>query len=230
MVFFGSRDHTFYAVDEDDGSLIWSYFTGASRLRGSPAIAYGMAFTGNENGKVYAFGEPEIEVGIDIKPGSCPNPLNLKSRGVLPVAILGSEDFDVNTIHLVSLRLEGVAPIRSSYEDVTGSARDTDDCNCMEEGPDGYTDLMLKFETQEIVEALADTYDNIGKSDILPMEMTGELSDATLIEGWDCIQIVGKVPEWIAVKKFDANSDGMVNMEDFALMAEQWMKSYSLDL
>jgi hypothetical protein len=169
-------------------------------------------------------------VEIDIKPGSCPNPLNLKSRGVLPVAILGSEYFDVNTIHLVSLRLEGVAPIRSSYEDVTGSARDTDDCNCMEEGPDGYTDLMLKFETQEIVEALADTYDNIGKSDILPMEMTGELSDATLIEGWDCIQIVGKVPEWIAVKKFDANSDGMVNMEDFALMAEQWMKSYSLDL
>jgi len=38
---------------------------------------------------------PTIEVPVDIKPTSCPNPLNVKSRGVLPVAILGTADFDV---------------------------------------------------------------------------------------------------------------------------------------
>ncbi|MHC4648611.1 MAG: hypothetical protein ACYTBJ_24405, partial [Planctomycetota bacterium] len=39
-----------------------------------------------------------VQVAVDIKPGSCPNPLNLASRGVLPVAVLGSEDFDVSSI------------------------------------------------------------------------------------------------------------------------------------
>jgi hypothetical protein len=57
-------------------------------------------------------------VDIDIKPGSCPNPLNVKSKGVLPVAILGADDLDVNSIDAASTRLGGVAPIRSSYEDV----------------------------------------------------------------------------------------------------------------
>ena len=53
-VFFGSWDHTVYAVDEATGALVWSYFTGASRLMGSPAVAYGNVYVGNENGKVYA--------------------------------------------------------------------------------------------------------------------------------------------------------------------------------
>ena len=40
-------------------------------------------------------------VALDIMPQSCPNPLNAKSKGVLPVAILGTRgtpDFDVSTI------------------------------------------------------------------------------------------------------------------------------------
>ena len=37
-------------------------------------------------------------VSIDIKPGSCQSPLNVRSRGVLPVAILGTEGFDVESI------------------------------------------------------------------------------------------------------------------------------------
>ena len=39
-----------------------------------------------------------IPVPVDIKPGSCPNPLNVKSRGILPAAILGSADFDIEQI------------------------------------------------------------------------------------------------------------------------------------
>ena len=37
-------------------------------------------------------------VEIDIKPGSDPNSINLKSRGVIPVALLSSGDFDATTI------------------------------------------------------------------------------------------------------------------------------------
>jgi len=55
---------------------------------------------------------------VDIKPTSCPNPLNTKSQGVLPAAILGTKDFDVSTINVSTVRLEGVEPIRSSVEDV----------------------------------------------------------------------------------------------------------------
>ena len=58
------------------------------------------------------------EVAIDIKPGSCPNPFNLDSRGVLPVAVLGGADFDVASVDPATLRLEGVAPLRWAREDV----------------------------------------------------------------------------------------------------------------
>jgi len=39
-----------------------------------------------------------LEVLVDIKPGSYPNPLNVKSKGVLPVAILGTTAFDVSDV------------------------------------------------------------------------------------------------------------------------------------
>ncbi|MFC1675564.1 LamG-like jellyroll fold domain-containing protein [Planctomycetota bacterium] len=64
--------------------------------------------------------KPALQVVVDIKPGGCPNPLNVKSRGILPVAILGSADFDINEIDPTSIQLAGVRPLRSSYEDVTG--------------------------------------------------------------------------------------------------------------
>ena len=66
----------------------------------------------------------ELPVFVDIKPASWPNPFQLKSKGVLPVAICGTEDFDVLTIDpaTVELTLEGlgvgVSPLRWSYKDV----------------------------------------------------------------------------------------------------------------
>ncbi len=42
--------------------------------------------------------EPTLPVAVDIKPRFCPNRLNVKSHGMLPVAILGSEDFDVKKV------------------------------------------------------------------------------------------------------------------------------------
>jgi len=96
------------------------------------------------------------EVPIDIKPTSCPNPLNTKSNGVIPVAILGTEDFDVSVIDPATVLLEGVSPLRWALEDVAtpyepyvGKEDCYDDCN--EFGPDGYIDLTLKFDTQELL-------------------------------------------------------------------------------
>ena len=56
------------------------------------------------------FGEVRT-VGVDVRPGSCRNPLNPASRGLLTVAVLGSSDVDVERLDVASLRLVGVPPV-----------------------------------------------------------------------------------------------------------------------
>ena len=95
---------------------------------------------------------------IDIKPGSCPNPINTNSKGVLPVAVLGTEDFDVTDIDPTTIQLfregfDGVSPLRGDYEDVA-TPFVGELCNCHDLDGDGYIDLTLKFNTQELVETL----------------------------------------------------------------------------
>lgn len=165
---------------------------------------------------------PSLAVAVDIKPGGCPNPVNVKSSGVLPVAILGTADYDVTTIVPTSVRLAGVEPIRNSLEDVAAPVSDVNDCNCSEEGPDGLLDLTLKFATQAIVEAVGDVNDG----DVLELELTGVLYDPipceTPIEGADCIVIRGKHR---AFDNADINRDGVVDGIDFAIIAENWLRS-----
>lgn len=125
------------------------------------------------------------KVSLDLHPGSCPNPLNGRSRGLLSAALLGSADLDINEIDVDSLRLEGVAPINSSYDDVAGPFGG-DLCGCTDAGPDGFTDLELKFSTKDIIATVGQ----------LPpgettMTLTGTLLDGTPIEGQDCVVSVG---------------------------------------
>ncbi len=166
--------------------------------------------------------EPATVVAVDIKPGSCPNPVNVKSKGVLPVVILGTDDYDVTTIDPTSIRLTGVEPLRSSYEDVATSVSDSNDCNCTEEGPDGFLDLTLKFKTQRIVEAVGDVNDG----DVLTLELTGVLFDPmpfeTPIEGADCILIRGRHKP---INPADINKDGVVDGVDFAIFTQNWLQS-----
>lgn len=126
-----------------------------------------------------------VQVPVDIKPGSCPNPLNVTSKGVLPVAILGTEEFDV--LDIVSAALGDIAPVKISYEDV-GTPFEGELCDCHEAGPDGLLDLVLHFDTQEIVAALGPVSDG----DELVLTLTGEDVDGTAIEGSDCIRVIKK--------------------------------------
>jgi hypothetical protein len=161
---------------------------GYSLAIGGTTIIVG-AVQDDDSGSAYVFArEPEVlTVGVDVKPGSCPNPLNVKSKGVLPVAVLGTAAFDVTTIDLASVRLAGVAPIRSSFEDVATPA-DGDECECTTAGPDGHIDLSLKFNTEDIVKAIGEVADG----EVLELALTGELLDGTAIEGTDCIVIIAK--------------------------------------
>jgi len=140
-------------------------------------------------------------VYVDIKPGGCENPLNIKSKGVLPVAILGTSTFDVSQIDPASIRLEGVAPIRSRIEDVATPSASVptcpNPCSDTETGPDGFADLTLKFNTQEIVEALGG-WDVVSDGQCVILDLTGALlDDGTPITGQDVVLILkkGKAPK-----------------------------------
>ena len=145
-------------------------------------------------------------VSVDIKPGACPNPLNVRSRGVLPVAILGTADFDVETIDPENILItrEGfedvvpVAPIRYSYDDVgTPSEGDLCDCDDLDEDDlngDGITDLILKFRVPELVDGLG--LKEVESREIIPLTIMGETEDGTLIVGEDCIRVINRLKWW----------------------------------
>jgi hypothetical protein len=191
----------------------WSYFFGLL----DEIYIFNRALSAEEIWDIYMSSPPEPRA-IDINPGSCPNPLNVKSKGVIPVAILGSEDFDVSSIDAASIRLAGVAPIRSSFEDVGTPLVDANECECSTEGPDGFLDLTLKFETQGIVEVIGE----VNHGDELTLELTAVLSDETHIEGSDCVIIRGRHKP---LNKADFNGDGIVDMADFAAFSENWLQS-----
>ena len=74
------------------------------------------------------------ELAIDIRPGSYPNPINLKSNGVIPVAILTTDAFDASDVDPPKARFEGAPPVRWMFVDVDG---------------DRDLDLLLYFRTQD---------------------------------------------------------------------------------
>jgi hypothetical protein len=130
-----------------------------------------------------------IPVELDIKPQSCPNPFNTKSKGKLPVAILGTEDFDVTTVDPATVLLEGVPPLRWNYEDVSRPVDPREDvCDCTTEGPDGSMDMTLKFDRQAIVAALNIVEDG----EMRVLTLTGMTHDSMPIEGQDCVVILKK--------------------------------------
>jgi hypothetical protein len=150
-------------------------------------------------------------VSVDIKPGSCPNPLNVKSRGVLPVAILGSDNIDVTTIdpETILITRKGiesvtpVAPIRYNYDDV-GTPSDEepcsyvdlneDDLDVVDLNGDGITDLILKFKVPELVEGLG--LKEVESREIIFLSMMGGTEDDSLIMGEDCVKIINKFKWW----------------------------------
>ena len=134
-----------------------------------------------------------IPVYVDIKPGGWPNPINIGSKGVFPVAICGTEDFDVMTIDPATVKIyiegigEGVCPIRWSYEDVatpyTGAPGGGHAL-----GGDGYLDLVFHFDTQTVVTGLG-LAGHVGET--IPLIIKGNLNVGLIpIIGQDYVRIL----------------------------------------
>jgi hypothetical protein len=130
-----------------------------------------------------------VAVYLDIKPGTCPNSFNTKANGVLPVAILGTETYDVSGIDPATVQLEGVPALRWNLADVSRPvAPGGDPCECTDAGPDGFMDLTLKFDLQSILAAIEPVYDG----EVRALVITGMSDFGIAIRGEDCVVIKHK--------------------------------------
>lgn len=110
---------------------------------------------------------PLITVQVDVKPGDSENSINPRSKGVTPVAIMSTDEFEISALDPSSVVFAGTSPICWAFEDVDS---------------DGDQDVVLFFRTEALIVAEGDT--EVG--------LTGKACDGREIEGTDSIKIVGR--------------------------------------
>jgi hypothetical protein len=133
-----------------------------------------------------------IEINIDIRPGLCPNHLRLESALTVPVAVLGTVDFEVFRVNPATVRIsrdgqEGeVKPAGWAYADV-GTPLIGGLCACHKRRGDGLDDLEFSFRISDLVDALA-LEDQAGKT--IPLTLSGTLETGETFEGVDCAHLI----------------------------------------
>jgi len=168
---------------DDEGNFILSHQKTPGRI--SKVNAFGNVTTfvndtsllSNPRGLVFSSGV--IEVTIDIKPGSDPNSINLGEHGLLPVAILGSADFDVETIDPTTIEIEGVTLAARGSKKAPKLA-----CSVEYVNDDVYEDMMIFFDVQLLVT------EGVLTAGTTELSITANLKDGTPIEGTDSVNIV----------------------------------------
>jgi hypothetical protein len=168
---------------------------------------------------------------MDIKPGSCPNSFNRTNNGVLPVALVGTADFDaymVDTSTLLLSRVDGVGGSLAPHEGPPGpktviedvaSPFDGTPCDCHELEGDGIMDVSMKFKSVDVVSVLE--LDGESPGALIDLVVSGYMYDGTPFIGRDCIRLVppGTPPAllmvssnqngaWIDVSPLDSTLDG----------------------
>jgi len=136
-------------------------------------------------------------IEIDIKPNSYPNTVNTSSRGVLPVAILGSESIDPTKIDVPTLSFgpDG-ASTKHDLTDLVVFGHHLEDVNL-----DGELDLLTHFRVGDIGIRCE------GQS----VRLSGQTTIGQPIEGWDSIVPVGctdNCPETVNPDQADSDDDG----------------------
>lgn len=117
----------------------------------------------------FSLTEPIVNIAIDVKPESYPNCFNINGSGVIPVAILGSADFDVQDVDQSSVRFAGLTV------GVRGNA--DPQCNFEYSNGDDFEDLVCHFSDDPAAWSPDDG----------TATLVGELSDGRRIEGSDSI-------------------------------------------
>lgn len=145
----------------------WLFFSGTNHEGDNARSVFGHRFRIDSVERVAG---QVLSISTDIKPGSDRNVINPFSRGVMPVAILGSEGFRVADIDVTALAFgpNYAPPVR-----VVGRHRE--DIN-----DDGYPDLVVRFQTVEAGIEFGDTQ----------ACLSGETLDGTPFIGCDTVRTV----------------------------------------
>ena len=100
-------------------------------------------------GVVCSPGIPVLDVAIDILPGSDDNVIRLGGKGALPVAILGTAEFDATTVDPATVLLAGAPVLLSGSGSYSCQPQDVDG--------DGWTDLLCKVDKASLQLQAGDT-------------------------------------------------------------------------
>jgi hypothetical protein len=132
-------------------------------------------------------GPSEITVVLDIKPRGCKNRIRYRSRGKVKIAILGSDDLDVSTIDIDSVRIANREGFKFKIKDVATPNR------CKEK--DGFPDLVFKMQKQTLLGGIKELVGEVNHNEIISTPLTGNLLEEfgeTLIVGSDDVLIKKK--------------------------------------
>jgi hypothetical protein len=158
-------------------------------------------------------------VYVDIKPGSWPNPINIRAKGVFAVAICGTGTLDVLSVDPTSVKIyilgidEGVPPERWSYEDAATPYTGPRPGGHTLTG-DGFTDLVFHFKIQNVVNGL-----NLAahQGETVTLYIRGYLypeAGGKPLEAEDYVRVID-LPG-------DVNSDAAVDILDGAIIGLAW--------
>lgn len=120
------------------------------------------------------FGDPVRHLALDIRPGEEDNLVNLRSRGLLPIAILGDAQTDAGTIDPSTVRVGGAPVQRRPNGSWMSEPRDVDG--------DGWMDLFAHVETESL---------SIGVEDSI-LKMIARGTSGWRAKGVAEVQIVGR--------------------------------------
>lgn len=155
-------------------------------------------------------GSTNLELGedltphLDLKPGSCPNSVNVNQTSAMASAaaarittgVVGNA-FDVTQVDVNSLRAsrvdllygdQGVTPVHFDFSDIATPFIGRD-CACAAVTGDGILDLLVQFDREETVDKLE--LDGFPTNAQVPIRVTGLMNGGrVMFAATDCLRVI----------------------------------------